>query len=108
MKIIQNVATAAVLAIWALSPVAAAAQTRVPVTARIETADLNLSDPAGRASLQRRLATAARHACGQDKARWHELADAQRCYREMMADGSRKIAAIVGDRTVQVASADRR
>ncbi len=108
MKIIQNVATAAVLAICALSPVAAAAQTRVPVTTRIETADLNLSNPAGRASLQRRLAAAARHACGHDKARWHELADAQRCYREMMADGTRKIAAIVGGRTVQLASIDRR
>ena len=108
MKIIQNAATAAILAVLALSPVSAIAQTRVPVTARIETADLDLSRPAGRASLNRRLATAARRACGHGNIHWQDLADAQRCYREMMADGTRKIAAIAGDPVVQVASIDRR
>jgi UrcA family protein len=107
MKIIQNAATAAVLALYALSPLSAGAQRRMPVSVRVNVADLNLGRPAGRASLQRRLAAAARGACGVPGASTRDAGDARRCYREMMADGMQQVALRTGDR-VELASVGRR
>jgi UrcA family protein len=108
MKIVQNAAAAAIFALCALSPVQAGAQTRVPVSARIAIADLNLAHPAGRASLERRLNAAARRACGTIAPGVHDRSDTQRCYREMMADGRQQLARRSDTKMVELASVTRR
>lgn len=108
MTIIQKAAIAAVFATCALSPVSAASPFRGTVSAWVKVGDLDLSRPAGRNGLHRRLSVAARRACGNDQAQWHDKADAERCYREMMADGMTKIAALTVPNRVELASLDRR
>lgn len=108
MKIVQNAAAAAIFALCALSPVQAGAQTRVPVSARIAIADLNLAHSAGRASLERRLTAAARSACGTITASVHDRSDTQRCYRETMTDGRQQLARRSDGKLVELASVTRR
>jgi UrcA family protein len=108
MTIIHKAAIAAVLATCAVSPATAGGPVRSTVSARIKTADLDLSHAAGRHGLHRRLSVAARRACGTAQAQWHEKNDAERCYREMMTDGTNQIAALTPAKRVELASIDRR
>ncbi len=108
MTIIHRAAIAAVLATCAVAPAIAAGPVRSPVSARVSTADLDLTRAAGRAGLHRRLSVAAQRACGLAQAQWHERRDAERCYREMMADGAGKIAALTPAQRLELASIERR
>jgi UrcA family protein len=82
----------------------AAAQDRVPVTARVMIADLDLAHPAGQAALKARIHHAAIAACASDMPGLVEASDVARCRREMEQDGTAQIAARVS-RNVEVAAA---
>ncbi len=107
MTIIRNVATAATLAACMLSAttVSAADRTdRVPVTVNVSHADLDLANASDRGRLAQRIARAARRACGVGSMRGTSMTDADRCYREMLADGDGQLAAIERRGAVQVAA----
>lgn len=92
MKVMFGVAAAALLAACPLSPVSA--QARQPVTARVSSAGLDLSTPAGRAILDARVRGAIRQSCGQPGRDLVENAAVRRCSREMASDAVRQMAAL--------------
>lgn len=65
----------------------------------VQYADLNLNSPAGMATLESRIATAARRICGKPETRdVHDGADHRRCMAETQASISVEIARITGTR----------
>ena len=108
MTIIRNVATAAALAACALSAATASAadrtDRRVSVTVNVSRAGLDLANASDRGLLAQRIARAARRACGVGSTRGTAMTDADRCYREMLADGDGQLAAIERLGAVQVAA----
>jgi len=82
----------------------AVAQERVPVTARVTIADLDLARATGRATLHARIHRAAMAACAIGAPGLAGISDAARCRSEMERDGSAQIAARTAN-NVQVAIA---
>lgn len=85
-------------ALTALSLVAlstpASAETR---SVSVQYADLDLSSPAGMATLEGRIAAAARTICGRAEVRSvHDGADQQRCIRQTQASVSVELARLTG------------
>ncbi len=97
-------ALAAIAAACLAFAVPAVAQDRVPVTARVMIADLDLLQPAGQAALRTRIHRAAMAACATEMPGLAGASDAARCRREMEQDGTAQIAARVSE-SVQVATA---
>ena len=106
MKIRNHAAVVAVASscLFAFAvPNAASAAEREPVQARISTRGLDPRTDSGRRMLEMRIVSAARAICIPNGASLTMRLDALRCVNEMRADGTRKLAALAGDKAVQLA-----
>lgn len=76
---------------------AALAQDADAISIRVSYADLDLSRPVGRMVLQRRIASAVNHVCGEVPTPMElgRLNDYDRCRAKAKADADRKVAAIL-------------
>lgn len=92
------IAAAALSCLFAVVPGnAAPAAEREPVLVKVSAKGLDLHSEAGRRTFEARIVRAAHAACIPTGATLEMRLDAQRCFREMRDDGTRKLAALAGD-----------
>ena len=104
MKLFISVASAAIVGACLFSAGASASPVRDPVSVRVSRAGLDLTSDAGRTAFQRRLRSAIASACQSRTGGLEALADAHQCRKEMSADASGKLAALLGRDGTQLAS----
>jgi UrcA family protein len=78
-----------------LSSIAAQAETRDPVTARVSYAGLDLDSVEGRRLLDTRIEIAARRACVSQATGSSAVRDVRRCRSEMIRDGAVRVAQVM-------------
>lgn len=99
-----NCLRGAAVAICLAVSVTAGAQDRVPVTARVGYADLDLATVPGQAAFKQRIHRAASETCVSVAVGLYAAIDRSRCMREMERDGDTRLAMLVAAPKTQLAS----